>query len=436
MKAAVLGIDGGNSKADVVLVSADGTLLAALRGRTISHQAIGLKPGMSRLESLVREASCRGRRWGRARGTQERRLRAKCRLPSSLVASLAGADYPPDIRLLTNAIEARGLSRRTVVVNDTIGALRAGALRPWGVVLVNGQGVNAAAIAPNGRMARFPAVGDIAGDWGGGGSVGMAGLQAAIRGRDGRGPRTSLERSVPAHFGLARPASVTRAMYDGRIAENRVGELSPVVFAAAQEGDAVARAIVDRLATELVAMAAALIRRLRITREELEVVLAGGVFRTDDAEFYAALEAGIRAVAPREARPAALAAGCRRGPAWAGHAGRRRRGTRGGRATARLDRSVGPRDHGSQRLQVGLRPLTCRVGEAACPHSCRRTDHAVPPPSAAPNPSSAAGHFLSSSHATGRGHHGAGTAPSTRVRPCRRGDPGGRRHCAGAARAV
>ncbi len=286
MKAAVLGIDGGNSKADVVLVTADGTLLSAVRGQTVSHQAIGLEAGMTRLDSLVREAA--------------RNAELPDHLPVAdlAVASLAGADYPPDIRQLTRAIEAHRHAPRSVVVNDTIGALRAGALRPWGVVLICGQGVNAAAIAPNGRMARFPAVGDIAGDWGGGGGVGMAGLQAAIRARDGRGPRTSLERGVPAHFGLARPASVTRAMYDGRIAENRVGELSPVVFAAAQEGDGVARAIVDRLAAELVGMAAALVRRLGIRRQELEVVLAGGVFRNDDSAFYAALEQGIRAVAP------------------------------------------------------------------------------------------------------------------------------------------
>jgi N-acetylglucosamine kinase-like BadF-type ATPase len=297
MKAAVLGIDGGNSKADVVLVSADGTLLAALRGRTISHQAIGLKAGMARLESLVRQAASSGAGGG---ATEPPRSGVPGQLPVAelAVASLAGADYLPDIRLLTNAIEARGFSDRTVVVNDTIGALRAGALRPWGVVLVCGQGVNAAAVAPNGRTARYPAVGDIAGDWGGGGSVGMAGLQAAIRGRDGRGPRTSLERNVPTHFGLARPASVTRALYDGRIPETRIGELSPVVFAAAQEGDAVARAIVDHLAAELVAMATALVRRLRISRHDLEVVLAGGVFRADDPDFYAAIERGIRAAVP------------------------------------------------------------------------------------------------------------------------------------------
>nr|MBA2381274.1 ATPase [Chloroflexota bacterium] len=36
---AVLAVDGGNSKADVGLIAADGTLLAAVHGGTISHQA-------------------------------------------------------------------------------------------------------------------------------------------------------------------------------------------------------------------------------------------------------------------------------------------------------------------------------------------------------------------------------------------------------------
>jgi N-acetylglucosamine kinase-like BadF-type ATPase len=277
-RAAVLAVDGGNSKADVALVDPDGRLLAAVRGPTISHQAVGLDMGMDRLVELVDTVGGRGVELG--------------------VFSLAGADYASDERMLSRAIERRGLAARTVVVNDSYGALRAGTDRGWGVVLICGQGVNASAVAPDGRSARFPAVGDIAGDWGGGTSVGMEGLRAAIRARDGRGPRTSLERLVPAHFGLARPASVTRAMYDGRIYERRVGELSPVVFTAATEGDAIARSILDRLADELATMGAALIRRLRLGRLDPEIVLGGGVFRATDPSFYERLERGIHAVAP------------------------------------------------------------------------------------------------------------------------------------------
>ena len=46
-------------------------------------------------------------------------------------------------------------------------------------------------------------------------------------------------------------------------------------------------------------MAGSLIRRLHMTQLDVEVVLAGGVFRNDDAAFYARLEAGITRVASR-----------------------------------------------------------------------------------------------------------------------------------------
>ena len=121
----------------------------------------------------------------------------------------------------------------------------------------------------------------------------MAGLGAAVRARDGRGPRTALETTIPASVGLRRPEAVTHAFYTGRLDERRVGELAPVVFATAGAGDPVARAIVDRLADELVTMAAALARRASLVRRAPEVVLAGGVFRTADTAFHDRLVAGI-----------------------------------------------------------------------------------------------------------------------------------------------
>src|SRR5207247_267216 len=50
---AVLAIDGGNSKADVALLAADGTVLGAVRGPTISHQAVPLPEATSRLRMLI-----------------------------------------------------------------------------------------------------------------------------------------------------------------------------------------------------------------------------------------------------------------------------------------------------------------------------------------------------------------------------------------------
>jgi N-acetylglucosamine kinase-like BadF-type ATPase len=293
--AAVLAVDGGNSKADVALVARDGRLLAALRGPTVSHQQVSLREGVARLRSLVHEAAHRAG-LDADDGVNIAELGMYC---------VAGADFPREIALLSTALDEAALATRTEVRNDTLAPLRAGTDRGWGVVLICGAGVNAAAIGPTGRTARLAALGPISGDAGGGRDLGMGALGAAVRARDGRGPRTTLEELVPAHFHLARPSAVTHAMYDGRIAEDRVRELAPVVFAAAGAGDEVARGLVAQLADELVTMATAMIRRVGIARREFDVVLAGGVFLNRDAAFFERLTAGIRRVAPG-ARPVPL----------------------------------------------------------------------------------------------------------------------------------
>jgi N-acetylglucosamine kinase-like BadF-type ATPase len=284
----VLAVDGGNSKADIALVTRDGRLLASVRGPSISHQAVGMSEGIARLHRLVGEAA--------------RRLQLPAESPPIAELGMfcvAGADFPREVSLLRAAFRESGLTQETEVRNDTLAPLRAGTDRGWGVVLICGAGVNAAALGPNGRSARLAALGPISGDAGGGRDLGMGALGAAVRARDGRGARTSLEQLVPAHFHLSRPEAVTRAMYDGRIPQERVLELAPLVFAAARAGDAVARGLLDKLADELVTMAIAMIRRVGIARLEFEVVLAGGVFLNRDDTFLERLTRGIQRVASK-----------------------------------------------------------------------------------------------------------------------------------------
>ncbi len=286
--AAVLAVDGGNSKVDIALVARDGRLLARASGPTVSHQQVGVDAGTARLRDLVLRAAARAGLDAHA-------------LPIAEVGlfCLAGADSRKDVRLLDAALGAAGLSGRTTVLNDTRAGLRAGSDRGWGVIVICGSGVNGAGVALDGREAGFAGLGPISGDWGGGGDVGSAALAGAVRARDGRGPRTSLERRVPAHFGLTRPIALTHALDEGRIDETRLRELAPAVFAAAAEGDVVARQILDRLADELALMAIAIIRRLHLTRTDPDVVLAGGIFRAHDAEFLERLTAAVHRVAPR-----------------------------------------------------------------------------------------------------------------------------------------
>ena len=90
-----------------------------------------------------------------------------------------------------------------------------------------------------------------------------------------------------------------------------------MVFVAAGQGDAVAQGIVDRQADELVAMVVSAVRRLRLTRRDVDVVLGGGVFAGGDGGFTGRIVDGVHAVAPA-ARVARLARAADRGRGPAG----------------------------------------------------------------------------------------------------------------------
>jgi N-acetylglucosamine kinase-like BadF-type ATPase len=284
---AILAVDGGGSKMDAVLLRRDGTVLGAARIATGDFGESGGEVHMGQVVDAV-VAAC-----GDGRISLDR-----FPIADLGVYCLAGADLPVDDRRIGRWLRARHLTDDDIVRNDTFAVLRAGTDRTWGVGVVCGYGTNCSGVAPDGRITRFPSVGPISGDWGGGAEVGGAGLWYAIRAEDGRGETTALARLVPVHFGLRRPKQVLEALYLGRIDELRLAELAPVVFRAANDGDAIARSIVDRQADEVVALAGTAIRRLRMARLDVDVVLGGGIFRNDDEAFFARIDAGLREVAP------------------------------------------------------------------------------------------------------------------------------------------
>ena len=72
-----------------------------------------------------------------------------------------------------------------------------------GVVLIAGTGVVALAIGADGGLRTADGWGPWLGDEGGGAWIGAAGLRAALRAHDGRGPSTTLLDAARARFGRA-----------------------------------------------------------------------------------------------------------------------------------------------------------------------------------------------------------------------------------------
>jgi N-acetylglucosamine kinase-like BadF-type ATPase len=296
-RAAVLAVDGGNSKTDLALVGEDGAVLALVRGPLSSPHHLGVDGSLAVLDGLLAEA-VRDANLGDHGG----------KVAQVAALLMAGVDFPAEEDALSGAIERRGWASRVHVGNDTFAVLRAGTERGWGVAVTCGAGINCVGVAPDGRHARFPALGAITGDWGGGYDVGLAAVSAAARSEDGRGPRTSLECAVPEHFGLKTPTELAEAIHTGGIDQRRVIELAPLVLAEAAD-DAVAAEIVKRLADEVVALARVALDRLDLTQESVEVLLGGGVLQDVDGDLLALIDAGLRKEAPAvTVRPTASAA--------------------------------------------------------------------------------------------------------------------------------
>jgi N-acetylglucosamine kinase-like BadF-type ATPase len=280
-----LAVDGGNSKTDAVLGTEEGRVLAHVRGSGSCYQVIGLPAALDVLSTVAQEAVLRA---GLPAGTVLDRAEVY----------LAGADLPAEVEMLTGVVVEAGWAKETRLDNDLFAILRAGTAAPDAVAVVCGAGTNAVGRRADGATSRFPALGEISGDWGGGHDVGMAALWSAARSADGRGPKTSLEHAVPAHFDLTTPDEVAEAIHLGRISQRRVLELSPLVFSEAKT-DEVAAEIHSRLLDEIAAFVRASLVRLDLKEDEVDVALGGGVTRSFDEETLAKLDARLHEIGPR-----------------------------------------------------------------------------------------------------------------------------------------
>jgi N-acetylglucosamine kinase-like BadF-type ATPase len=310
----VLAVDAGNSKTDVALVAADGTVL----GGGFQPPVTGDEAAGADLAAIVERAAAAaglavpgpaagggaaggppgGPPEGSPEGPQDRSPVGPP-LVAYTSACLANADLPVEEERLQAALHARGWARTTHVANDTFAILRAGVDEPRGVAVVCGAGINCVGMLPDGRTARFPALGKISGDWGGGYGLAEEALWYAARAEDGRGGPTALAATLPAHFGLSSMYALIEALHLGTVAAHRKYELTPVLFATADAGDAVARSLLDRQAEEIVALAAVALTRLGLLDEQADVILGGGVMAARHPYLMARLNERLGSRAPK-----------------------------------------------------------------------------------------------------------------------------------------
>jgi N-acetylglucosamine kinase-like BadF-type ATPase len=259
------GVDGGGSKTLAVIVDCDGNERGRATAGSSNFTAVGAEQSAAAVTQAVAEAV----------------EIAGGRLPvRSLWAGLSGIDRQGAREQLQSLIQP--LSGNIRLTNDAeliFSALEGGV----GVVLIAGTGSIALGHGAAGATARAGGWGHLMGDEGSGYDIGRRALQAAARAADGRGPATALLEAFMRHWDVERPFDMIAHAY-GSTDKAAVAELSSIVFAAANDGDPVARRILSNAAGELASAAIAAGDQLALPDGVLPLALTGGLL-AGNAEF-------------------------------------------------------------------------------------------------------------------------------------------------------
>jgi N-acetylglucosamine kinase-like BadF-type ATPase len=277
----VIGVDGGASKTDAVVMALDGSVLGNGRAGGSNWENVGLDGAVDAITSAVDAALGEA---GRERAES-----------AGSAFALAGVDWPADHRRLEGALASVGLGGPRFVTNDAFAALRAGISGEAGCVSSAGTGAVAAGRNEAGLTARTMAEGF--GELGGAGDIVERAIWACARMREASGPGTALADALCAALAVQDLDGLFEGIKRNGLAPG--AELAPLVLDVAARGDDVARRLLEEQGRSLADEVLGVARRLDMLGTEFELVIAGSVHLAGCLPLDTAFAARIAEEAPR-----------------------------------------------------------------------------------------------------------------------------------------
>lgn len=258
----VLGIDAGGTKTVCQLANDRAEVLAEVRRGGANLQAVGELEVEKVLHEVMEEA-----------------IGDRDIVPAGICLGIAGVDRPDDAQVVRAIMRRIGYKARTIVVNDALVALEAGAPGQPGVVVIAGTGSIAYGRNERNQAARAGGWGYVLGDEGSGYWIGRAALRAVLRAADRRGPATRLTGLLLDYYGVPKAQDLIHQVYHGVLRPSAIAALAKCVQSAFTDGDAVAIGILRDAADELESSAVSVASRLEIIGTSFPFVLSGGILR-------------------------------------------------------------------------------------------------------------------------------------------------------------
>jgi N-acetylglucosamine kinase-like BadF-type ATPase len=190
---------------------------------------------------------------------------------------IAGYDWSEDEPLIHEVIQSLNFDAPYEVMNDAGPSLLAGSSNGWGVSVTAGTSVNARGRDAQGRQARMTGNGVAFGEVGGGLELVGRAIRDISTAWTMCGPETMLTEVFIQHTGAKNVEDLLAGIARGRYEIQAAA--APLVFQAANAGDAVAQNAVRWLGHGLGKLACGMIRQLKIADLTFDVVLSGSIFQ-------------------------------------------------------------------------------------------------------------------------------------------------------------
>jgi N-acetylglucosamine kinase-like BadF-type ATPase len=265
----VIGIDGGGTKTNALIVGQDGTVVAECSCGPTQIQTFGVKLVAVSLFELIRECC--------------NKVDCKPENLQSIVMGIAGAGRASDRTDLTDTLHSVSVKKKFLLKNITVEtdariALEAAFAGGPGIVVIAGTGSIALYRTEDGKLLRAGGWGKILGDEGSGYAIARDALNAVMRQYDGRGDKTDLTKKAMAHFKIDSHDELISKVYHD---QTDIASFTPNVFEVVTGHDHVAHSILVRNATELAELVRKLIMQVR-PKKKLPVALMGGLLESEN----------------------------------------------------------------------------------------------------------------------------------------------------------
>lgn len=270
-----LGVDGGGTKTEAVIVDKDCRVLGSGRADGSNVHNFPIDSAMEHIRLATNAAV--------ANMYKNHEISMSSGFKASCIG-IAGLDGPEDRDKIAHFFTDSPLvhwpihSEKILITNDGLIGLKSGTDKQWGVCLVSSTGSNCYGLNQAGKEAIAGDWGHLLGDQGSSYAMGLKIIRIIMKEYDGRRPTTILTEKTLSYLKMKTISELVAFMYSGQTPVKAIASLAHLYDDPDVSENEDLLKIVRSCGQELILAYQSVIQRLELVSDAFPVVLIGGLF--------------------------------------------------------------------------------------------------------------------------------------------------------------